>query len=65
MGVGLAVFTVLWGWIWYRIKAFLLGRFAGFSDRERDESFGSRMRGNYDLPALLECTRSDASGSST
>lgn len=50
---GFLVFWIGWGWLWYRLKRFLLRRVAGFSREELAESFASRMGTPFDLPALL------------
>lgn len=50
-----AVFMVLYGWLWYRARRWLLRRWAGFTDQELEPVFASRMNVNapFDLPALL------------
>lgn len=53
VAMGFAVFWVGWGWIWYRVKRFLLRRVVGFSREELAASFASRMGTPFDLAALL------------
>ncbi len=50
---GLLFFSVLWGWIWYRLRRFLLRRLMGFSNDELRLTFSSRMRRPFDLSSLL------------
>jgi hypothetical protein len=50
---GVFFFYVLWGFIWYGVKAALLKFVAGFSKEERREAFSSRMSAPYDLDGLL------------
>jgi hypothetical protein len=50
---GFFFFSVVWGWIWYLIRAALLRRAAGFSKEEVRSVFGSRMRQPFDLQGLL------------
>jgi hypothetical protein len=50
---GVFFFYVLWGFIWYGVKAALLKFVAGFSREERREAFSSRMSAPYDLDAIL------------
>jgi hypothetical protein len=40
---GVFIFNVLWGFIWYGVKAALLKWFVGFSRDERRQAFSSRM----------------------
>jgi hypothetical protein len=47
--VGVLMFNVLWGFIWYGVKTFLLHRLAGFSKAERRQAFSSRMRQPFDV----------------
>ena len=51
--VGFLVMSVLWGWLWYGIKALLLRRVAGFSKEEVKAVFRSRMNEPFDLQAIL------------
>ncbi|HEY8548571.1 MAG TPA: hypothetical protein VIL35_01335 [Vicinamibacterales bacterium] len=51
---GVLFFYVLWGFVWYGVKAALLKYVAGFSKEERREAFSSRMSAPYDLPGLLD-----------
>ena len=53
VAIGLSVMTVLWGWLWYGIKALLLRKLAGFSSEERRAVFRSRLAEPFDLGALL------------
>lgn len=46
-------FTVVWGWIWYGVKIWLLRSFVGMTKEDRRLSFTSRMREPYDLGSLL------------
>ncbi|MFF3438760.1 hypothetical protein [Streptosporangium sp. NPDC002721] len=46
-------FTVLWGWIWYGVKIWLLRSFVGMTKEDRRLSFTSRMQEPYDLDSLL------------
>jgi hypothetical protein len=50
---GFLIFSVLWGWIWYGIRALLLRRFVGMSKEEVREVFTSRMRHPFDLSRYL------------
>jgi hypothetical protein len=50
---GFLVFSVLWGWIWYGIRALLLRRFVGMSKDDVREVFRSRLERPFDLPGLL------------
>jgi dolichol kinase len=50
---GFLIFSVLWGWIWYGIRALLLRKFVGLSKEEVREVFTSRMHGGYDLSKYL------------
>jgi len=45
--------SVLWGWLWYGVKALLLRGLAGFSKDEIRAAFRSRMSEPFDLEALL------------
>src|SRR5437879_5417241 len=46
---GVLMFNVLWGLIWYGVKALLLKYFAGFSKEERRQAFSSRMKEPFDV----------------
>jgi dolichol kinase len=50
---GFLVFSVIWGWIWYGIRALLLRKFVGLSKEEVREVFTSRMRRPFDLSHYL------------
>ena len=50
---GFLIFSVLWGWIWYGIRALLLRKFVGLSKEEVREVFTSRMRQPFDLAGYL------------
>jgi hypothetical protein len=54
IAVGIGVFTVLWGFIWYGIKSALLKYFVGFSPEERRQAFSSRMSAPFDAGVLAE-----------
>lgn len=49
---GVLFFYVLWGFIWYGIKAVLLRRWVGFSVEERRQAFSSRMDVPFEVAAL-------------
>lgn len=51
--VGVAIFYVVWGFIWYGVKNALLKYWVGFSKEERRESFSSRMSRPYEIADLL------------
>jgi hypothetical protein len=51
--IGFLVMSVLWGWLWYGIKALLLRKIAGFSPDEVRAVFRSRMNEPFDLQAIL------------
>ena len=51
--IGFVVMSVLWGWLWYGIKALLLRKIAGFSKDEVKAVFRSRMSEPFDLQAIL------------
>jgi hypothetical protein len=46
---GILMFYVVWGFIWYGVKALLLKYVAGFSKDERRQAFSSRMRLPFDV----------------
>src|SRR5947208_2320654 len=50
---GILMFNVLWGLIWYGVKALLLKYLAGFSKEERRQAFSSRMKVPFDVSALV------------
>ena len=50
---GFLVFSVLWGWIWYGIRALLLRKFVGMSKDEVRDIFTSRMHRPFDLAGYL------------
>jgi dolichol kinase len=50
---GFLVFSVIWGWIWYGIRALLLRKFVGMSKDEVREIFTSRMHRPFDLAGYL------------
>ncbi len=52
--VGVLVFNVIWGGIWWAIKAALLRWFVGFSREDRRDAFSSRMDRPYDVAALVQ-----------
>jgi hypothetical protein len=47
--VGVLMFNVAWGFIWYGVKGQLLQRIAGFSKDERRRVFSSRMREPFNV----------------
>jgi hypothetical protein len=49
---GFLTFSVIWGWIWYAVRALLLRRMVGLGKDEIREVFSSRMRGPFDLAGL-------------
>src|SRR5262245_20836054 len=51
--IGVTIFNVLWGFVWYGVKTVLLKRFAGFSADECRRAFSSRMREPYDVAELV------------
>jgi hypothetical protein len=50
---GILFFNVLWGFIWWGIKAALLRFVVGFSKDERRQAFSSRMRAPFDVADLV------------
>src|SRR6266853_404591 len=50
---GILIFNVLWGLIWYGVKAALLKYLAGFSKEERRQVFSSRMKAPFDVSAFV------------
>ena len=50
---GVLFFYVVWGFIWYGVKAALLKYAAGFTTDERRQAFSSRMRAPFALEDLL------------
>ena len=50
---GILFFYVLWGFIWWGVKALLLRYVVGFSKQERRLAFSSRMTVPFDLEGLL------------
>ena len=49
---GIVFFYVIWGFIWYGIKALLLKYFVGFTKEERRQAFSSRMRAPFEVASL-------------
>ncbi|HEX7085814.1 MAG TPA: hypothetical protein VF198_05585, partial [Vicinamibacterales bacterium] len=49
---GVLFFYVLWGFIWYGIKALLLRRWVGVSREERRQAFSSRMHEPFEVAAF-------------
>src|SRR6185295_9566064 len=43
---------VVWGFIWYGIKALLLKYFVGFTKDERRQAFSSRMRAPFEVASF-------------
>lgn len=50
---GVLFFYVIWGFIWWGIKAALLKYWAGFSKEERRQAFSSRMDAPFDVAAFV------------
>ena len=50
---GVLVFYVVWGIIWWAVKAALLRFFVGFTKEERRDAFSSRMDRPYDVGDLV------------
>lgn len=50
---GILWFNVLWGLIWYGVKALLLKYAVGFSKEERRQAFSSRMKEPFDVAAFV------------
>jgi hypothetical protein len=50
---GVLFFYVLWGFIWYAVKAALLKYLAGFTKEERRQAFSSRMDAPFDVAAIV------------
>ena len=48
-----AVFMLLYGWLWYKVRRALLRRVVGLSENELGSVFESRMDRPFDLRALL------------
>lgn len=53
VAIGILVFYVLWGFIWYAVKNLLLKYAAGFSRDERWQAFSSRMHEPFDVSLLV------------
>jgi hypothetical protein len=53
IAVGVLVFNVLWGLIWYGLKTLLLRYFVGFSREERRQAFSSRMSAPFEVAAFV------------
>jgi hypothetical protein len=51
--VGVFIFYVAWGFVWFGVKASLLKRVAHFSPEERREAFSSRMSKPYDVTDIV------------
>jgi hypothetical protein len=47
--MGILIFYVVWGFIWWGVKALLLKYVAGFTKEERRQAFSSRMREPFDV----------------
>jgi hypothetical protein len=50
---GVLFFYVVWGFIWYAVKAALLKYLAGFTKEERRQAFSSRMDAPFDVGAIV------------
>lgn len=53
VGGGVLFFYVLWGFLWYGVKAALLTYWAGFSREERRLAFSSRMDAPFEVSAFV------------
>lgn len=53
VGAGILIFYVVWGFIWYGVKALLLKSVVGFSKEERRQAFSSRMDVPFDVSSLV------------
>lgn len=53
IAIGILIFSVVWGFIWYGIKNVLLKYVAGFSKEERRQAFSSRMDAPFDVAELV------------
>jgi len=51
--IGVLLFNVVWGFIWYGVKSLLLKYLAGFSAEERKQTFSSRMREPFEVGELV------------
>jgi hypothetical protein len=52
--IGITLFHIIWGFVWYGVKNLLLARFVGMSKDDRRAAFSSRMAQPYEIPVLLE-----------
>jgi len=52
LAIGFLIFSVVWGLVWFGLKAALLKSFVGFTKEERRAAFSSRMQEPYDVAAL-------------
>lgn len=52
--IGMTLFHIVWGFVWYGVKNLLLARFVGMSKEDRRAAFSSRMNQPYEIAALLE-----------
>jgi hypothetical protein len=50
---GVLMFNVVWGLVWYAVKALLLRYVVGFSKDERRQAFSSRMRYPFDVSEFV------------
>jgi hypothetical protein len=46
-------FYVIWGYIWYAIKNWILKSFVGFTKEERRQAFASRMDAPFDVAEIV------------
>lgn len=51
--VGVLIFYVVWGFIWYGVKSVLLKYVAGFSKEERRQAFSSRMDRPFEVREFI------------
>jgi hypothetical protein len=53
VAMGILIFYVVWGFIWYGIKNALLAWVVGFSKEERRRAFSSRMDAPYEVADIV------------
>jgi dolichol kinase len=51
--IGILMFHVIWGFVWYGVKNLLLSRFVGFTKAERVAAFSSRMSQPFEVRELV------------
>ena len=47
--IGFLFFNVIWGFVWWGVKALLLTYFVGFSKEDRRRAFSTRLDGGFDV----------------